>query len=102
MSYGSDKRLRNCGGKYPESHTAQKGYYVGPLRIYECPKTFIKKSSLEAIDAVDLVEKGLFKLDPVQTQAKIVEIIKTVAFERMKISEQTKVNMQSKAKARGS
>lgn len=44
---------RNCGGKFPQSEFAKKGYQIGPLKLFECPKTFIKRSSIETLRFID-------------------------------------------------
>jgi len=47
------ERIRNCGGKYPESSYAQNGYRLGPLELRQCPKTFIDRRAKAIVEVYD-------------------------------------------------
>lgn len=52
LSYKNNIR-RNCGGKFPNSDFARKGYPVSDFKIFECPKTYIKNWALHFIELID-------------------------------------------------
>lgn len=49
-------QARNCGGQFPHSGVAKQGYEISDVIIYECPKTFIKQSSIDFIRFVETSE----------------------------------------------
>lgn len=79
MKAGKHKRTRNCGGKYPEASWAKKGFNLGPMTIYQCPKTFIRQSSMEILKYMDTTEKlGVKVYERIQDVPQIYVDFKTV------------------------
>lgn len=51
--------LRNCEGKFPKSTWGTQGHRLGPLKIRQCPKNLIHKSTLLKIENYDLSRAGI-------------------------------------------
>ena len=45
--------IRNCEGKFPNSHWAKTGYQIGPVKINQCPKSFQGHKAKKIIEAFD-------------------------------------------------
>jgi len=89
MLRGSHKKIRNCGGEYPESTWANKGYQIGPITMFECPKTFIKKSSVNLLSALDTMDAmGL-------TVAETADQIPNIYIEFQKILKRERADIQN-------
>lgn len=87
MLLKQDQNIRNCGGRYPESTWAKKGYDIGPIKIFECPKTFISKQAEEIIRAYDLIKiVGIpFSHDLSEVTNEFMEIAEIIETERSAI-----------------
>lgn len=100
MRMNQHSRLRNCEGKYPDSHFAKNGLYIGPLKIYECPKTYVSKYHVELINLVDTVDSMNVPLDLNKTSNRFIALNKLVKRERFLIQEQKNAEMKSKKQSR--
>lgn len=98
----SHSTIRNCGGKYPQSHWAIYGYDIGPLRIYQCPKTFVSKEALSLIHAYDAAQatKVPYAKDMDELCASYIDLAETIENERVLI-EQQKASLESLRKKNG-
>ena len=53
MENNLHKTIRNCEGKFPQSHWAKNGYDIGPVKINQCPKSFQGSKARKMIEAFD-------------------------------------------------
>lgn len=90
MEYQIHKNIRNCGDQYPNASFATKGYQLGPISVFECPKTYIDKRTKSLIDAYDASQT--LKIPFVQTMGELspiyVEIAELIESERSQIRSQ--------------
>lgn len=85
MEYGFHKRDRNCGGQYPEGTWAQSGFDVGPIKINQCPKTFISDQVRQIIDNADTERLYFEKPRPADVENRKIELWKLLDYERERI-----------------
>lgn len=85
QSYDLDKK-RNCLNQYPDSEYAKKGYQVGPIMVFECPKTFVKGSSMGLLKLFDSIQELGSRDTLNQYSNRFVELYWLAKSERNKIS----------------
>lgn len=100
MKYQMHSKIRNCGNQYPESDWAKKGYEVGPIRIFECPKTFVTQDAVGYVEAFDFSQStGLpFVKDFFDLRADMAHACAVICNERSFIVQQQN---QDKVKLNG-
>jgi hypothetical protein len=78
---------RNCGNRFPKSKLAKEGYLFGPFKVFECPKTFVKRSGIEWLKFFDTIEfaKLPFASDIRTIPNKFMELFQVFREERFKI-----------------
>ncbi len=86
MEYNFHQRDRNCEGKYPNSTWAKTGFDVGPIKINQCPKTFITGEARQKIENVDTERLYFEKPRPYEVENYKIELWKIIDYEREKIS----------------
>jgi len=88
MYYQSHSTIRNCKGKYPNSTWAKKGFVLGSVQIYQCPKTYIKKNTIGLIDLYDFHKTFTPNNFPFgEAPAWFVELAKVIENTRSEIEE---------------
>lgn len=96
MQYEINK-IRNCQGRYPDSPWAKGGYTLGPLKIYQCPKTYIEEFHVEVIQSFDLFKQCPGTKSILEMPNQFVDTSKLIETERSKVIQQERVDAASKA-----
>ena len=86
QSYQLDKKIRNCGGKYPGSDWGKNGYDLEALTVYQCPKTFVSSATIQTIKFCDSVKEFGEPSVLENYCARIVQIYWFIQSERRKIT----------------
>jgi hypothetical protein len=82
------QKNRNCGGRFPEGNIGQNGFELSDFKIYECPKTYIKKSVVELLEMIRSAKQFGIKLlsdKPEEIQNYSIEILKTIELEMERV-----------------
>lgn len=88
MSHKIHENIRNCGGKFPQSHYAKNGLEIGPLKIFQCPKTYVSTKVKTLIDAYDQYKHMGIKFfeSAKEMPAEFMDMARVIENERLNIS----------------
>ncbi len=94
---------RNCGGDFPDSRYAKDGYWIGSIKVHECPKTFVKRKSIEILKFFDALESAR---TPLSQNAKdlpnrTMQFLSIIREERAKIEQSILDQRKSKESLSG-
>ena len=76
---------------------AKEGLYLGPLKVYQCPKTMLTNWDRELVELPEIQKRLNIQVSSDRLSNRYVQLVKLVERERSLIIQQEKTDRSSKA-----